>query len=178
MTIGTLPRYRQIRRADNVDDQEDATAILGALPSSVTQEDLQAYFLSRLREVIFGADPGKHWYDDFEAQGILSLKELSAASPATAPVRTGFEMVGPKDAFNRVFRTTPLKFVHDPSVSGKTISVWHNGRRLIHTPNGDPAKGDYTVSESGGFGSGYDTINLLTFAPVGRSSLVADFHIA
>jgi len=176
--MSTYPRYRQIRRADNVDDQQGPTPILAAIPNSVTQEDYQVYFLSRLREVIFGNTPGKHWYDDFEAEGILSLKDLSVASPVTNPIRTAFALVGPKDAFNRVFRTTPYAFIHDPLVSGKTISVWHNGRRLVYTPTGDPSAGDYSVSESGGVGTGYDTINLLTFAPVGRSSLVADFYVS
>lgn len=177
MTTPTLQRHRQIRRSDDTDDQQNSAAILGALTSSVTDEDLQVFFLSRLRQIIFGENAPQHWYDDLFAAGILSLKDLSAAS-AAAPVRVGVPFVGPLDGVNRIFRTTPNHFVHDLSVTGKTISVYHNGRRLIQTSVPNPATGDYTVSESGGPSTGFDTINLLTFAPVGRSSLVADYQLA
>lgn len=175
---GTYVRYRQVRRADNTDDQQGSAAILGALTSSTTQEDLQVFYLSRLRQVIFGNAAGTHhWYEDFLGEGILSLKDLSA-SAGSVHVRTGVALVGPRDGSNRVFRTTPDKFVHDPTGTGRTIEVWHNGRRLIWTSNGDPSQSDFTVSESGGVGTGFDTITLLTFAPVGKSVLVADYQLA
>ncbi len=77
---GTYVRYRQIRIADNQGDQATPAQITGALTNSVTQEDLQYYFLSRLNQVIFGAAyPSHHWYEDFLGEGILSLKDLSAS---------------------------------------------------------------------------------------------------
>jgi hypothetical protein len=173
----TLQRYNRIRRADVVDDQQGSAAISGALVGSVTQEDYQVFFLSRLRQIIFGETAPEHWYDDLFSAGILSLKDLSASSGAVL-VRVGIVLVGPKDGSNRIFRTTPDHFAHDLSGSGKTIEVWHNGRRLAQTTAHDPGLGDYWVEESGGVGTGYDTVNLLTFAPVGRSSLVADYQRA
>lgn len=173
----TLKRYNSIRRADDTGDQKDSAAILGALTASETQEELQTFFLSRLRQIIFGPNAPDHWFDDFVSQGILSLRDLSASSGA-ALVRVGAPLVGPKDGSNRIFRTVPDHFVHDLAGNGKTISVWHNGRRLVQIGTADPGIGDYTVSESGGVGTGYDTINLLTFAPVGRSSLLADYQRA
>jgi len=171
----TYLRHRQIRRADDTDDQESSPSILGAIPSSITQEDYQRFYLSRLRQVIFGDDPGpNHWYDDFLGQGIKSLKELSQV----VAVRTGFVFPDAKNGANRTFTTTPLKFVHDLAITGQTIEVWHNGRRLIQTATAHPGTGDYTVVESGGVGTGFDTIVLLTFAPVGTSTLVADFQVA
>jgi hypothetical protein len=175
---GTYVRYRQIRVADNQADQATPTQISGALANSATQEDLQYYFLSRLNQVIFGAAyTTHHWYEDFLSEGILSLKDLSA-SIAPVTVRTGIALVGPKDGMNRIFRTTPDHFVHDPLGSGRDIEVWHNGRRLLLSPTGTPDTGDFTVEESGGVGTGFDTITLLTFAPVGKSSLVADYQLA
>ena len=171
----TLKRYNSIRRADDTNDQHGSAAIQGALIASTTQEDLQTYVLSRLRQVIFGEASSEHWYDDFLSEGILSLKDLSASAGPTF-VRVGVSMVGPKDGANRVFRTTPDFFVHDPGGSGKTIEVWHNGRRLSQTVSPNPELGDYTVEESGGVGTGYDTINLLTFAPVSRSVLLANYY--
>lgn len=175
---GTYVRYRQIRVADNQADRATPAQITNALTNSVTQEDLQYYFLSRLNQVIFGGSyTSHHWYEDFLSEGILSLKDLSA-SIAPVTVRTGADLVGPKDGMNRIFRTTPDHFVHDPTGSGRDIEVWHNGRRLIWTSVANPALGDFTVSESGGVGTGFDTVTLLTFAPVGRSTLVADYQLA
>jgi hypothetical protein len=174
---GNYVRYRQVRVADNLADQASPTQITGALTNSVTEEDLQFYFLSRLNQVIFGsAYVSHHWYEDFLGEGILSLKDLSnVISPV---VRVGVALVGPKDGVNRVFRTTPDHFVHDPSVTGRDIEIWHNGRRLILTEVSDPSQGDFVPSESGGVGTGFDTITLLTFAPVGKSTLVADYTVA
>ena len=47
------------------------------------------------------------------------------------------------------------------------ISIKHNGRDLVEGI-------DYMVAESGGVGTGYDTI-ILNFAPKARSVLVADY---
>lgn len=175
----TKQRYDFIRRADNVDDQQDSSAILGALISSATQEELQTFFLSRLRQLIFGENAPEHWFDDFSAQGILSLKELSSSSGAPVVVRIGVALVGPLDGINRTFEMPSHEhFVHDPSGNGKTIELWHNGRRLVQASSSDPRAGDFTVEESGGAGSGFDRINLLTFAPVGRSSLLANYQRA
>jgi hypothetical protein len=175
MSNTTLKRLNSIRRADNVDDQQGSPAIQGALIASTTQEELQVYFLSRMRQMIWGESGPEHWFDDFFSEGILSLKELSAASSAVQ-VRVGVSLVGPKDGANRIFRTTPDHFVHDLSGNGKTIEIWHNGRRLAQASAPNPEFGDFTVEESGGVGTGYDTINLLTFAPVGRSSLLANYQ--
>jgi len=174
----TLKRYNSIRRADDVDDQQGTAPILGAITASVTQEEYQVYYLSRLRQIIFGKNAPEHWYDDFDAQGILSLKELTFLSPAAQLIRVGVSLVGPQDGSNRVFRTTPDVFDHDPAGNGRTIEIYHNGRRLIQTDTPNPSFGDYTVEESGGVGTGYDTINLLTFAPIEKSSLAASYHRA
>ncbi len=170
----TFKRYNSIRRADNVDDQQGSGTIIGALTSSVTQEQLQVFYLSRLRQIIYGETSPEHWFDDFLGSGILPLKTLSLGIGSL--VRIGVPLVGPLDGANRIFRTTPDFFVHDIGGTGKTIELWHNGRRLIQTPVPSPEAGDYTVEESGGVGTGFDTINLLTFAPVVSSSFVADYQ--
>jgi hypothetical protein len=173
----TLKRYNSIRRTDDVGDQEGSAAISGALVASETQEELQVFILSRLRQIIFGETAPEHWYDDLFSDGILSLRQLSSSSGA-AIVRVGVGLVGPKDGVNRRFRTTPEHFVHDLSGTGRTIELWHNGRRLVQTIASDPSFGDFIVEESGGAGTGFDTVNLLTFSPVGRSSLLANYHKA
>ena len=59
----------------------------------------------------------------------------------------GIELIGPKNGTNVTF-TTPDKFLPD------TIEVYRNGDRQDD--------GDYSLSESGGPGTGYNTV---TFGP-------------
>jgi hypothetical protein len=76
---------------------------------------------------------------------------------AQAPLKTGVSLLGSVDGVNTVF-TTPDKFTHD-GVSDEMVYL--RGLRLR-----SGAGNDYTVSESGGAGTGYDTI---TFASAPRS---------
>jgi len=72
-------RYDRVRVADAADDQKTAAQIVtGGTGGSVTQEDLQEFLLSQVKRIIFGADTG-NWYEDFQADSILSLKELSTS---------------------------------------------------------------------------------------------------
>lgn len=84
---------------------------------------------------------------------------------------TGAVLIGVTDEVNRTF-TTPDKFTH--VLNGKTIEVFHCGRRLVQGFV-DSFVADYYVSESGGVGTGYDTINMVTFAPGAFSFLVANY---
>lgn len=70
-----LVRYREVRRADVLDDQKSALAILDA-DSSLTQEQLQELLLSQVKRIIWGNDPG-HWNDDFVTSGVPALASLS-----------------------------------------------------------------------------------------------------
>lgn len=57
-----------------------------------------------------------------------------------------------------------------------TLQVFHNGRRLKRASSGTPVDGDYTVSESGVPGSGYDTINV--FSPnIQQGTFFADYLV-
>lgn len=80
----------------------------------------------------------------------------------------GVPVNGVKNGTNRVF-TTPDIFVSD------SMSLFHNGRRLVRSAVLDPRGGEYVVLESGGVGTGYDVISFLTFAPNGSSQLFADY---
>lgn len=163
----TRIRERRVRLADNLTDGKSPGQIQLAIPSSVTEEDYQVFFLSRLREVIFGNNPSQHWFDNFEALGILPLVSISKR-------KTGIFLIGILDGMNRSFKT-PDKFLR---LNGVSIDVFHNGRRLVESPTSDVRFGDYFCTESGGAGTGFDTINLLTFVPVARSVLVSDYQVA
>jgi len=163
----TRIRHRRVRVSDDLSDAKTASQIQLAIPSSITDEELQVFYLSRLREIIFGADTSKHWYDDFASLGISSMGSLSARK-VNAPVTGTF------DGTNRTFMTAQ-KFVHAHGVS---IDIFHNGRRLVETSVPDPRLGDFFCAESGGPGSGFDTVILLSFSPSAGSALVADFQVA
>jgi len=72
-------RYREVRRADQVDDQKTALQILQALSGSATQEELQEFVLSQIKRIIYGDNPG-NWYDDFITNGVPSLGGMQATT--------------------------------------------------------------------------------------------------
>lgn len=65
-------------------------------------------------------------------------------------LRLDITPIGVIDGVNQVF-STPEKFVQTVPL---TIRVYRNGQRQT-------LDGDYTVSESGGIGTGYDTITFV-----------------
>lgn len=83
-------------------------------------------------------------------------------------MRWNKDLVGVKDGANPVF-TTPEVFVQDGEL---VIRVYKNGvrQRLGSTD-------DYTVSESGGAGSGYDTVTFNGPAPQSNDGLTADYFV-
>ena len=86
--------------------------------------------------------------------------------------RMDIPLLGTKNGINFTF-TTPEFFVHSSIL---TIAIYWNGRRLR-------IGRDYTVSESGGLGSGYDTISLTpwsggkAFLPRSGDELISDYYI-
>jgi len=86
---------------------------------------------------------------------------------AALKTREWISLLGIKDGVNVMF-TTPEPFVQNPNLN---IKVYLNGQRLW---NG--AGNDYTVSESGGPGTGYDTV-VLAVPPKGFENLIADYRV-
>jgi hypothetical protein len=95
----------------------------------------------------------------------LDVGSLLSGSLLTQP-KVQVLLVGVKDGVNREF-TTPDYFLPD------TIKVYHNGRRLLRSSS-TPSFGNYVVSESGGAGTGFDTITLF-FSPTPISGLFSDY---
>jgi hypothetical protein len=77
-------------------------------------------------------------------------------------------LLGIKNSLNMVF-TTPDKFYQ---TLYRSIRIFFNGQRyLVGIGN------DYTVSESGGPGTGFDTVTLLSVAPRPLDILTADYEV-
>jgi hypothetical protein len=98
---------------------------------------------------------------------LINYRSLQAAS-LLGIFRTGRQLVGTKDGFNKTFYTPGMeKYVHNlPYV---TIQVYYNGQRLILLD-------DYIVVESGGLGTGYDSI-ILDVAPLIWEKVSADYLV-
>lgn len=97
----------------------------------------------------------------------LNLQIASQLFIATSRFRVGQNLVGAKNGVNVVY-TTPGLEKFDHNLPFLDISIYYNGARLTLLD-------DYTVSESGGSGSGYDTILLLGPAPLSDDHLLADY---
>ena len=84
--------------------------------------------------------------------------------------RQQISLIGIQNSINRIF-TTPETFV-DGIFDGNEfhILIRHNGRDLVLGV-------DFTISESGGLGTGFDTIAFISFAPKKRSVIVADYVV-
>lgn len=105
-----------------------------------------------------------------QSVGIMEGLEVTSV-PTVLPFafKQGVKLLGAKDNTNRVF-STPEKFINGTFGNNDfRILVKHNGRDLVEGT-------DYLVAESGGAGTGYDTI-VLFFSPKPRSVLVADYVI-
>ena len=74
------------------------------------------------------------------------------------------DLTGPINGVNKIF-TTSEKFMN---TGGMIIRVHLNSVRLFFTD-------DYTLSESGGPGSGYDTVTLVN-APKSSDRVTADYY--
>ena len=84
--------------------------------------------------------------------------------------RVGQSLVGAKDGVNVLYTTPGLEnFAHN--LPFFDISVYYNGHRL-------KLLDDYTVVESGGAGTGFDSILLVILPPESDDHLLADYIIA
>jgi hypothetical protein len=98
----------------------------------------------------------------------MLLQSVQGAGGGITP-RESVALIGAKNGANSTF-TTPDKFMFD--ADRKIKPIW-NGRRLSY-PN------DFTVFESGGVGTGYDTVRLTPWQSVGYlpqagHELIADY---
>lgn len=95
----------------------------------------------------------------FFRQLAISIASLGGLGPA--PVHFGILPIGDVNGTNKVFKT-PSKFIHSVST---TIAVYLTGVRQV---------GTYTPSESGGAGTGFDTVTFAS-APAPADSVVVDY---
>jgi len=84
--------------------------------------------------------------------------------------REKIPLIGMRNGVNRTFYT-PDKFLNGSYLGNNfQITVLHNGGHKYENI-------DYTIAESGGPGTGYDTINLISFTPNTHSLMFATYAI-
>lgn len=107
-----------------------------------------------------------------EDAGIMKGLEVAAVI-TTLPYlwREEKDLIGLHNGSNRTF-FTPEKFLNGTFITGDQfhIHVKHNGKGLYEGI-------DYTIGESSGPGTGYDTINLISFTPNAHSLLKATYAV-
>ncbi len=107
-----------------------------------------------------------------QGAGIVNGLEVIAAV-SNPPYRwvQEVDLIGTKNGSNRTF-TSPDKFLNGFFTDGSYfhIQVKHMGKDLYETI-------DYTISESGGPGTGYDTIHIRAFAPKKGDVLKASYAV-
>lgn len=98
----------------------------------------------------------------------LNLQHAQQLFIAVGRYRTGQGLIGTKNGINTTFRVPGTEtYVHNlPFLS---IQLYLNGVRLTLLD-------DYMVVESGGAGTGYDSVTLLV-APRAKDHLTADYII-
>jgi hypothetical protein len=105
--------------------------------------------------------------------GIIKGLEVTGV-PTAIPflLKQNIQMIGIVNGVNRIFSIPPPDKFINGAFSGNIfkIQVFHNGRELDETI-------DYLISESGGAGTGYDTIILVSFAPRANSKMYCDYVI-
>ncbi len=96
----------------------------------------------------------------------LSLQAADQRYVATARFRTGQQLTGTKDGLNVTF-TVPFGDKFTQNLPFLALKDYYNGVRLTLLD-------DYTVFESGGLGTGFDTV-VLEVAPLFFDKLLADY---
>lgn len=95
-----------------------------------------------------------------------STRGASSTTDLESRLRFGVELSGDQNGVNQTY-TAPEFFTLG------TMQVYWNGNR-----NHKGATHDFTVSESGGVGTGYDTITFTGVAPLPEDHILADYVAA
>lgn len=102
---------------------------------------------------------------------IKGLEVVAVVSSLPYLWKEQIPLIGLKNNINRTYYTAD-KFLNGTFVTGDEfhIQIKHNGKDLYEGM-------DYTIGESGGPGTGYDTINLISFVPNTHSQLFARYAV-
>jgi hypothetical protein len=101
-----------------------------------------------------------------QSAGIIKGLSVDSTSSAFKTPKTDIDLVGEKNRINNIFMIPDVFFLQNTDYR---ITLYRNGTR-------QRLSDDYMVAESGGPGTGYNTI-IFTRAPYEEDSLVADYFL-
>ena len=118
--------------------------------------------------VFFTLLPGAWATDDCK---VILPSGGSGTAPDLSSFREDEQLVGAVNGANQIYTlpNSEKAIVADPGVK---IKVYYNGQRLH-----EGGANDYTTSESGGSGTGFDTVTLLFVAPKPGDIVTADYYL-
>jgi hypothetical protein len=109
-----------------------------------------------------------------ESMGITDGLQVASDGYGGLPVnfKENISLVGARDGVNRLYKVpAPDKFINGAFQNSEfSISVHHNGKLLEQGI-------DFIVAESGGVGTGYDSIIFTNYSTVPRSRLLASYVV-
>ena len=107
-----------------------------------------------------------------QAAGVDKGLEVEGGGQANYLFRQNVALIGVKNDANKIFTVPyPDKFLNGTFEDNEfRIIVDHNGRRQIQNI-------DYIISESGGTGTGFDTIEFISLVPNKCSKIIADYVV-
>lgn len=162
MSPRQLLRLFESRRSESFDDQKTPSEIQLSETASENHQEFLEYVISQIRQILGTTN----WHDPVPVDLVTLLGQVNDLEG----IRDQAELEGVCDGVNRNFLIpNGERAVHSNS-GGIKIKVYHNSRRLQES--------EFEVLESGGAGTGYDTIRLTAFAPPRSSVLFADYIAA
>lgn len=107
-----------------------------------------------------------------ESIGITNGLQVSGGGNLPVNFKQNISLIGARDGNNRIYNVpAPDKFINGIFRNNEfKILIRHNGKGLEEGV-------DYIVSESGGSGTGYDTIIFISMSPAPRSRLLCDYVV-
>lgn len=158
---------RDLLAIPGVDESIIKVSLLkGVLKHRILARDILV-IMSDVNLVQYNADQA-----EFLKQAGITIGVDSAGNANTYKFKSNVPLIGDYDGTGRHYHVqNNEKFINNSGLNFENkIQIYHNGRLLIENE-------DYTLSESGGTGTGFDTIYIFSFAPGPGSSLVASYFI-
>jgi hypothetical protein len=183
--VKNIAPFRKRIRVFNYPIANGATRDLLAIPeiseATIRHSLLKGELVNKFRcgeLVVIDSDIDLLQFNDDQKSFLVSIgitKGLEITVSATADIPYVFKqeipLIGVKDGVNSIF-TTPDIFINDTFLGNEFhILIRHNGRGLIEGA-------DYVLLESGGVGTGFDTIVFTGMKIKSKSELVADYVVS
>lgn len=108
--------------------------------------------------------------DELDGYVINFIESQGGGGTSTYLWKENIDLIGLQNGMNRTFFTPDLFLDGNFEGNSFNISVFHNGRKMARDL-------EYTIAESGGPGTGFNTVNFVSFSPISSSTIRATYAI-